>query len=108
MDKWKPDIDKFIKDTIYNARHQGSPKFLEWVSFDKFTDIKQIGEGGFAKVYTATWIDGPLSERLEKQNGSWKKLDSKPMEVAMKRLNGSQNMSNEYLNEVYKFFYFNL
>jgi hypothetical protein len=33
-------------------------EFLEWVSFNRFTDIKEIGEGGFAKVYSAIWIDG--------------------------------------------------
>ena len=65
-----PDIDKFIKDTIYNAKQYYS-RFLEWAPFDRFEDIKQIGEGGFAKVYSATWIDG-ISE-FEKQNdGSWK------------------------------------
>ena len=80
------DIDKFIKDTIYDARERGY-KFLEWVPFDRFEDIKQIGVGGFAKVYSATWIDG---------------LGSKPMmKVALKRLIGSQEMSAEYLNEVY-------
>jgi|SRR6266542_4373921 len=100
-----PDIDKFIKDTMYKARK--GENILEWVPFDRFTDIKQIGEGGFAKVYTATWIDGPLRKRLKKQNnGSWKKLDFKPKKVALKRLNGSQNISAEYLNEVYKFFFF--
>ena len=65
------DIDELIKGTS-----------LEWVPFDKFKDIKQIGEGGFAKVYSATWIG------------------SKVEKVALKRLNGSQNMSAEYLNEV--------
>ncbi len=95
-----PDIDEFIKETIYHARHQIYPDFLEWVPFDKFTDIKQIGEGGFAKVYAAIWTDG--KSKFEKQkNGSWKKLDSKPMKVALKRLIGSQNMSAERLNEVY-------
>src|SRR5947209_3404593 len=47
------EIDNFIKDTIYNTRGH-----LEWVPFDRFEDIKQIGEGGFAKVYSAKWIDG--------------------------------------------------
>ena len=58
------EIDNFIKDTIYNAKeyynyitHVHYPLFLEWVPFDKFEDIKQIGEGGFAKVYSAKWID---------------------------------------------------
>ena len=94
-------VDKFIKDTMYGARHGIYSRILEWVPFNKFTDIKQIGEGGFAKVYSATWTDGPLRERLEKQDdGSWKKSEPKPMTIALKRLNGSQNMTTEYLNEV--------
>ena len=57
------EIDEFIMDTIYNAKMDSingyyCPLFLEWVPFDRFEDIKQIGEGGFAKVYSATWIDG--------------------------------------------------
>src|SRR5438046_4587739 len=91
-----PDIDKFIKDTIYNAR-DNYYKFLEWVPFDRFTDIKEVGEGGFAKVYSANWIDGKL--KYKNEDGSWKKEKPEPMEVALKRLNGSQNMSEKYLNE---------
>src|SRR5687767_13308017 len=53
------EIDHFIKDTIYNAKYNriyDYPSFLE--PFDRFKYIKQIGEGGFAKVYSAKWIDG--------------------------------------------------
>ena len=95
-------IDKFIKDTIYDARTETRSydiRFLECVPFDRFEDIKQIGEGGFAKVYSATWIDGEAN--YDKQDDkSWKKKEPEPMKVALKRLNGSQNMSVEYLNEV--------
>ena len=79
--------------------------FLEWVSFDRFEDIKQIGEGGFAKVYSAKWNDG-RSIYTKQDNGSWEKSKPKPINVALKRLNGSQNMSAEYLNEVYFILYF--
>src|SRR2546430_1375719 len=99
-----PDIDKFIKDTMYKPegfnendifQNEGY-RFLEWVPFDGFTDIKEVGEGGFAKVYSATWIDGYAF--YERQNdGSWKKKEPKPLKVALKRLNGSQNMSDKYL-----------
>ncbi|UZO25572.1 uncharacterized protein OCT59_017837 [Rhizophagus irregularis] len=95
------DIDKFIKDTIYsarNAKYKHKLMFLEWVPFDRFEDVKQIGEGGFAKVYSATWINGE-AEYDKQDDGSWKKQESRSMEVALKRLNGSQNMSAEYLNE---------
>ena len=93
------EIDNFIKDTVYNAKGY-YPKFLEWVPFDRFEDIKQIGEGGFAKVYSAKWIDGQ-AKYYKQVDGSWKKLEPEPKIVALKRLNGSQNMSTEYLNEVY-------
>src|SRR3989337_2071015 len=33
-----PEIDKFIKDTMYGARYQDFSSFLEWVPFDRFTD----------------------------------------------------------------------
>ena len=91
------DIDKFIKDTIYDARN-GS-RFLECVPFDRFEDINQIGVGGFAKVYSATWTDGN-SEYYKDDDGSWKKNKLYTKKVALKRLNESQNMSDKYLNEV--------
>ena len=103
-----PEIDEFIKDTIYNAKSSGYytkyPLVLEWVPFDRFEDIKQIGEGGFAKVYSAKWIDGKAI--YNKRYGSWKKLDPEPKNVALKRLNGSQSMSADYLTEVFKLYYF--
>src|SRR6266487_4281257 len=47
------EIDDFIKDTIYNPGkyyNNDYPRFLEWAAFDRFVNVKQIGEGGFAKV----------------------------------------------------------
>src|SRR5438552_1832224 len=72
------EIDNFIKDTIYNAEYDyyGNPLFLEWVPFDRFEDIKQIGEGGFSKVYSAKWIDG--QSKYYKDNGNWVKSEPKP------------------------------
>jgi hypothetical protein len=101
------DIDEFIRDTIYNAKLTYDanyanyyPIFLEWVPFDRFEDMKQIGEGGFAKVYYATWIDGK-AKYFKQDDGSWKKGEPEIMKIALKRLNESQNISAEYLNEVY-------
>ncbi|GBC30797.2 kinase-like domain-containing protein [Rhizophagus irregularis DAOM 181602=DAOM 197198] len=74
-------------------------RFPEWVPYERFTDIKEIGEGGFAKVFSATWIDG--ESRYDKQSdGSCKKREPYSKKVALKRLNGSQNMSDKYLNEL--------
>ncbi|EXX78502.1 Cdc15p [Rhizophagus irregularis DAOM 197198w] len=71
-----PDIDRFIKNTIYDAKGRGY-KFLEWVPYERFTDIKEIGEGGFAKVFSATWIDG-VSKYDKQSDGSLKKREPKP------------------------------
>jgi hypothetical protein len=95
-----PNVDKFIKNTMYSVRNEYYNGFFEWVSSDRFTDIKEIGEGGFAKVYSATWIDG-VSKYYVDDDGNWKKEDPTPMKVTLKRLNGSQNMPEKYLNEVY-------
>src|SRR5947209_2137509 len=104
-----PKIDDFIKDTIYNAKYYYDndscyvyPLLLQWVPFDRFEDIKQIGIGGFAKVYSAKWIDGN-TKYIRQADRTWKILDPEPMIVALKRLNGSQDMSAKYLNEVYFF-----
>ncbi|EXX55140.1 kinase-like domain-containing protein [Rhizophagus irregularis DAOM 181602=DAOM 197198] len=103
------DIDKFIKDTIYNAKLKYDinakveyPLFLEWVPFDRFEDVEQIGEGGFSKVYSAIWIDGK-AEYFRQDDGSWKKRNPKPIKVALKKLNESQNISTNYLNEIKTF-----
>src|SRR5579871_5468595 len=77
------EIDEFIKDTIYNAKMAVidgyfCPLFLEWVPFDRFEGIKQIGEGGFAKVYSATWIDG-RAMYVRQNDGSWRKKEPEPV-----------------------------
>ena len=33
---------------------------FEWIPYNQFSDIKEIGRGGFATVYSAIWKDGPF------------------------------------------------
>jgi hypothetical protein len=106
MEGWSSgnsDIDKFIKDTMYSGIEKEKHRInyyqfrcLEWVPFDRFKDIEKIGEGGSTEVYSAMWTDGRLV--YEKYCG-WTKLNSKPIKVALKKLNKSIKIS-EYLNEV--------
>src|SRR5205814_5558879 len=63
-----------------------------YLPIDRFTDIKEVGEGGFAKVYSAIWIDGYAYYRKQ-DDGSWKKDEPDPIKVALKRLNGSDRKS---------------
>jgi hypothetical protein len=70
---------------------------MEFVSYDKFSDITFIAEGGFNKIYKATWVDGPISRcNNEKQ----KYCRSGKMTVALKELYNSKNIDSKELNEV--------
>ena len=39
---------------------------FEWIPYNQFIDIKKIGRGGFAEVYSAIWEDGPLDYNSSK------------------------------------------
>ena len=65
---------------------------MESVSYDKFKDVEFIAEGGFSRVYKATWIDGP-----EYNKWRWKAAKK---QVVLKKLNNSKNMTSKELNEV--------
>ncbi|CAB4426590.1 unnamed protein product [Rhizophagus irregularis] len=55
---------------------------IEWIPFDQFKNIKEIGEVNFARIYSAVWKDGPLNynynkmelERIPDRNVSLKYL----------------------------------
>jgi len=69
---------------------------FEWIPYDQFNNIEKIGKGGFSTVYSAIWKDGPLYfNRLN--NKYVRRQDNK---VALKCLYNSQNITNEFLNEV--------
>ncbi|GES92976.1 kinase-like domain-containing protein [Rhizophagus clarus] len=69
---------------------------MEFVSYAKFKDVKFVAEGGFSKIYKATWIDGPIiwdSERGKHNRNSYKM-------VALKEIINSKNISSNELNEL--------
>ena len=85
-----PEIDNLIHESQLKTRDYNNN--LEWIPFDRFQDIKSIGEGGFASIYSATWLDGePILDKIKKH--------SKPIIVALKKLKNSKNME-AFINEV--------
>ncbi|GBC40209.2 kinase-like domain-containing protein [Rhizophagus irregularis DAOM 181602=DAOM 197198] len=52
---------------------------IKWISYSQFDEIKEIGKGGFATIYSAILND---------------------FKVALKCLDNSQNLIDELLNEV--------
>ncbi|GET04837.1 kinase-like domain-containing protein [Rhizophagus clarus] len=74
-------IDKLIREMQLRIEHQFE-RLFKWIPYDQFDEIKEIGRGGFAMVYSA----------------KWKNENNK--QVALKCLFNSQNISEEFLNEV--------
>ena len=82
-------IDELIKSTQLKAESYDNHNYLQWVPYDDLTNIGKMSEGGFV-----TWLNGYKSV-----NGDNKRT-SKDMTVALKKLHNSQNISDEFLNEV--------
>jgi hypothetical protein len=88
-------IDDFIKSTLnYNIVSMN----LEFVPYDRFKNIKFVAEGGFSKIYKATWIDGPMSNGWNNEKGEPSRRKRKT--VALKELTNSKNIESKELNEV--------
>jgi hypothetical protein len=85
-------IDKFIRETCDKTHRK-----MEFVHHSEFKDLEFIAEGGFSKIYKATWIDGPITH----WNNEKQKYYRRPNKiVALKELNNSNNIHSEELNEV--------
>ncbi|CAB4436037.1 unnamed protein product [Rhizophagus irregularis] len=62
-------------------------------------DIERIAEGGFGVVYKATWLDG-IRKAEKEDNGIWIKTRSEPCTVALKEIEESKNIDQDYINEL--------
>ncbi|GES73685.1 kinase-like domain-containing protein [Rhizophagus clarus] len=89
------EIDELIRYHQISARDLNN--ILEWIPYDKFRDIKYMAEGGFAKVYSATWIDGFIIN-WDQEFNNWKR--SGAYKVALKVLKNSRDMSLDFINEI--------
>ncbi|RHZ55134.1 hypothetical protein Glove_420g64 [Diversispora epigaea] len=52
-------MDKFIQDAQLNANYPR--EIIEWIPYDRFKDVKQIGRGGFGTIHYSRWIDGQIT-----------------------------------------------
>ncbi|RGB38873.1 kinase-like domain-containing protein [Rhizophagus diaphanus] len=73
-------IDDFIQEMQFKIKTE-SDIIFKWVPYNQFCEIKKIGKGGFATIYSAMW-----------RNSN--------MKVALKYLDDSQILTNELLNEI--------
>ncbi|GBC13661.2 kinase-like domain-containing protein [Rhizophagus irregularis DAOM 181602=DAOM 197198] len=89
-------INDLIQEIKLSIDHSSSKSNLifEWIPYDQFDNIKEIGKGGFSTVYSAIWKNGLLLHEYS----SWKRKPN--TKVALKRLHNSQNFLDEFINEV--------
>ena len=85
-------IDDFIKHVQINYVKQDGK--MVFVPYDKFENVELIGEGGFSKIYKATWIDCQFTDR------GTRSIQKNFKTVALKKLNNSKNITSKELNEV--------
>ncbi|RHZ85765.1 hypothetical protein Glove_60g149 [Diversispora epigaea] len=90
-------IDKLIQDAQLNAKYDN--EVIDWIPYNRFKDVKQIGKGGFGTIHYARWIDGPI-EKWDIENQQWKRYqDEGKVEVALKKFDNFVNF-NDVLNEM--------
>ena len=84
-------LDELIKSTQLKATGYNNNHYLQWIPYNDLTNIEKIGEGGFATISKAIWLNGYKSINYDN------KRISKDMPVALKKLHNSQNIANEFL-----------
>ncbi|CAB5362383.1 unnamed protein product [Rhizophagus irregularis] len=91
-------IDDLIQEMRMKTHNPGTMVF-EWIPYSEFDSIEKIDKGGFSVIYSAIWKIGPLSYDFD----GMKYIREPRIKVALKCLNNSQNLTNEFLNEIEKY-----
>lgn len=100
FDKWSTGNDNI--NLLIQESQRLAPdyyNYLEFIPYNHFVDIERIAEGGFGVVYKATWLDG-IRKAKKEDNGIWIKTRSEPCTVALKEIEESKNIDQDYINEV--------
>jgi excinuclease UvrABC ATPase subunit len=88
-------IINFIQEAQLNARN--SYEILEWIPYNKLSNISYYDKGGFSEIHKAIWLDGPIYNwNFNKKQ--WNRQTS--YEVILKILNNSSNLDSRFLDEV--------
>lgn len=91
------ELDKLICERQQQTLHFYDN--FEWITYDKFSEVETIGEGGFSIIYSAKWLEGaPIYDN--------KKSHTEPIKVALKKLKTSDIAA--FTNEVFFFMIFTL
>jgi hypothetical protein len=74
---------------------------FEWIPYNQFDEIKEIGKNGSITVYSAIWMDGPLCYNYNCTNSYITSYTRNPnKEITLKNLHNSQNAIDFVINKV--------
>ena len=99
FNKWtsgNKEIDEFIQKFQLNATC--FQEILEWIPYEKFSDVEYLAKGGFGTVHKAKWIDGYIKS-WDINQAEWVRYNSHEYFV-LKCLNNSQDLTTDFLQEV--------
>jgi hypothetical protein len=96
-------IDEFIQEKQLKCKDHNDEVF-EWIPYNQFNKIKEIGRNNSITVYSAIWKDGPL--HYKKYINKYTRDSNK--EVTLKCLHSSKNPIEFVINEVQYFCIFKI
>ena len=67
---------------------------FEWIPYNQLNNVEEISKGDLATIYSAIWVNGPLYYNFNEY------VRNPNKKVALKCIHNSQNITNEFLNEV--------
>ncbi|EXX62734.1 uncharacterized protein OCT59_008415 [Rhizophagus irregularis] len=89
-------IDDFIQERQLKINGHEDVIF-EWIPYNQFNKIEEIGKNNSITVYSAIWKNGPLYYQHDKYTRDSNK------EVALKFLHNSQNLIESVINKAKKY-----
>jgi hypothetical protein len=89
------DVDEFILQTQIEAKSYF--KVLEWIPYEKFSDIKYLSKGGYGEVYSAIWDEGVITNWSDEYKDWFRDSGQK---VILKSLFNSISKTKEFIEEV--------
>ncbi|CAB4436711.1 unnamed protein product [Rhizophagus irregularis] len=96
------EVNKFIQKTQLKAKNKN--EILEWIEYDRFSNVEYLTKGGFGTIYKAIWKDGWIRS-WDFENNIWtrRKYYGRGYEnfpVVLKCLHNSQDITSDFLREI--------
>ena len=88
-------VNNIIGSTQLNAKK--ACQVIEWIPYSDFINIEYVAPGGYSKVYRANWVRGQI---LSWDCDQCHYIRNGNMLVALKELDRSSNISDDFLKEV--------